>query len=401
MALSNITINGEAAATDYAGQAPIVISGDCSRYPYVLGVLDREDILSIQGSSSGNFLRLNINAFIEFGEVGDTIQVSGLTGDAAIFNGRHEIGVKLAGRVITTTPWQAVSTSTGTVTRLNENLLVRVKLDGFGQVDTRVINGKFSVDVSRLIYFESIFSFEVGKLDCSGFVNDIDISFDEVFQGVDYLPKIVSDAATLDFLAHNTTDISNLTTTKTNHHQTILRAKDYIIWHEIAVQSTPGEEYLFELYKNGALEVDISIAIGNKHGGYVYRIPSDAKVITIKSDSPSKELLTYIVPQTCTGKRLYWLNRLGGYSIMEVHKFEKISEAEKIREYPTESSELIRLYGIEEYEGQGEYYKDLIDSPEIRDEAGEQVWLVDTNLTYRTERAAPVVTIKTSHKWMR
>ena len=394
MALSNIEINGAAAATDYAGRAPIVVSGDCSRYPYDGGVLFGE---TLAVSDHGGKLTLSKLVLDPNWEVGDTIQLSGFEDDAAQYNGRHIIDNIATPEIRTATDYNGGVAETGTVTRLNENLLVRVKLDGFGEVDTRVIDGKFSVDVSRLIKFESIFSLTAGELDCSGFVKDIDVTFDEVFQGADYLPKVVADGGTLDFLAHNTTDISNLATTKSNHHQTILRAKDYIIWHEIADDA----EFLFELYKNGVIAVDVSVTITNKHGGYVYKVPADAKVITVKSTSPIKETLTYIVPTTCTNKRLYWLNRLGGYSIMEVHRYEKITDVEKIKEYPTESHELIRLFGIEEPETKGEYYKDLIDSPEIRNESGEQVWLVDTNLAYRTERVAPVVTIKTENKWLR
>jgi hypothetical protein len=394
MALSNIQINGAAVASNYAGRAPIVISGNCNRYPYT-GSTQQAAAISSIAVSSGK-LRINLGAALPL-LVGDTIQVSGLTGNAAIFNARHEVQTVVSTTaVVVTTNWVAVTSTTGTLTRLNENLLVRIVILEYGSVDARVVDGKFSVDISRLIPFQSIFSLTAGALNCNGFIRGIELEYIEIFQGVNYLPRLIDDSAGTNFIAHNTTDISNLTTAKSNHHQTILRAKDTIIWHEIR---TSG--FTLTIKEDGVTKATPTLTRVNNHAGFVYKITAGAKVVTIEVTSALKETLTYIVPSNCTGKRLYWLNRLGGYSIMEVHKFEKITDVEKIREYPTESHELIRLYGIEEAETRGEYYKDLIDSPEIRNESGEQVWLVDTNLAYRTERVAPIVTIRTENKWLR
>jgi len=49
----------------------------------------------------------------------------------------------------------------------------------------------------------------------------------------------------------------------------------------------------------------------------------------------------------------------------------------------------------------GEYLQDLIDSPEIRDENGELVYVLDAELIYRAETVQPVVTLKIEKEWLR
>ena len=86
---------------------------------------------------------------------------------------------------------------------------------------------------------------------------------------------------------------------------------------------------------------------------------------------------------------------------MVVHRYEDTKVTDKIDRYTTDSWIERTLYGIEEPEELGEYLQDLIDSPEIRDENGDLVYVLEAELIYRAETVQPVVTLKIEKNWLR
>jgi hypothetical protein len=425
MSITSVQINSAAAGTDYAGYAAIVVSGITDRYPFT-GTTRQVDPATITAiaAESGQLALAFDDDIASFWLDGDTIQLSGLTGDAAQFNGLHAIEEAPldpdADKMLLTTPYTGslVSSLTGTATRMNESLQVRISITDndntvlLGTVDARVsTGGAFSADISGIVRtaFDSFFSLTAGEISTADAVRDIEVDIEEVFQDEDYLTKVVDVSYTpITFFAHNTTDLTDMITgtgLQNCQQQTVLRAGTKIIYHAI-VDDTIAPNRLSFTPDTGSATVISTPTITDGHIGYVYEVGSGVKSVTVRlymsdDNSNRKTPMTYTIPTNCTGKLLYWLNQLGGYSVMVVHRYEDTKVTDKIDRYTTDSWIERTLYGIEEPEELGEYLQDLIDSPEIRDENGELVYVLDAELIYRAETVQPVVTLKIEKEWLR
>jgi hypothetical protein len=425
MSITSVQINSAAAGTDYAGYAAIVVSGVTDRYPFT-GTVRQVDPATITAiaEESGKLALAFDDDIASFWLNGDTIQLSGLTGDAAQFNGLHAIEEAPldpdADKMLLSTPYTGslVSSLTGTATRMNESLQVRITIkdadtdDPFGTVDARVsTGGAFSADISGIVRtsFSSIFTLTAGAIATTNAVKEIEIEIEEVFQNADYTTRVVNPAFTpISFFAHNTTDLTDMITgtgLQNCQQQTTLRAGTKIIYHAI-VDDTVAPNRLSFTPNIGSATVISNPTITDGHIGYVYEVASGVKSVTVRlymsdDNSNRKTPMTYTIPTNCTGKLLYWLNQLGGYSVMVVHRYEDAKVTDKIDRYTTDSWIERTLYGIEEPEELGEYLKDLIDSPEIRDENGDLVYVLDAELIYRAETVQPVVTLKIEKEWLR
>jgi len=405
--ISNLQINGAAIADDYAGYAPIVLTGETDRYPFTSGVRQQNTVTGI--SDSGGKLLITISG-TQLMKAGDTVFLSGLEGDADVFNTRHQINTVTLSTILTTTDWQAVTSSTGTVTRLNDGLIVRMEIKAgttIGILDAPVrAGGLFSGDVGGIIKtaFTSIFTLTAGAVDPIGFVKTIEVDVTEVFQDKNYQPKNGDDDATGEFFAHATTDFTNQLTTANTQHQTRLKANRSIFFHALH----PNAERV--AFKPDNATATTYTTIDNSpadlvHVAASFVIPVGARTVevtthTAGSTTPLKPALLYIVPPECTNKCLYWLNQLGGYTSMPIVKYEDRKVTEKIDRWNVESYIERTVYSVIEPEGFGDYLQDLIDSPEVRDETGKQVYLIDGQLKYRGEEVQAVVTLKIEKEWI-
>ncbi len=422
MAITEVKINNAAVADDYAGYAPIVVSGETDRWPFDDGVrqVDPEKIMAL-ASESGKLAIKFTDAFAAFWLDADIIQLSGLTGDAAVFNGRHNIddasGDPDADILILETVYTGslVGSQDGTATRMNDSLMVEIVINDdtpkeLGTVMAKVgEGGVFEADISGIVQlgFSSIFDLTPGEIDSSGFSVDIDLEFNEVYQKSDWqlVTNDETPATPPAFIAHKTTDLTdqiNGTGMRNAQWQTRLRGGGVILHH---IMTTNANRIIFNPDNDDATIINVSS--DNKHIAVAFTVPDGAKFVTVRSvdkeitpNVDEKDVLTYIINRVETGKRLYWLNQLGGYSCMEVHKWEDRKVADKADRYTTDSYKVRDLYGIEEPETLGEYLQDLIDSPEIRDENGNQVYITTARLQYRGERVEPVITIKTESEWI-
>jgi hypothetical protein len=417
MSITSVQINSAAAGTDYAGYAAIIVSGVTDRYPFT-GAVRQSEAITGMADASGR-LGLTVADSSDF-IAEDTVQISGATGDFEQYNGQHRVWSIVSGTQISLdTTWVAASTGdTGTLNRMNESLQVRITIkdadtdDPFGTVDARVsTGGAFSADISGIVRtaFSSIFTLTAGVIATTNAVQEIEIEIEEVFQNADYTTRVVNPAFTpITFFAHNTTDLTDMITgtgLQNCQQQTVLRAGTKIIYHAI-VDDTIAPNRLSFTPDTGSATVISTPTITDGHIGYVYEVASGVKSVTVRlymsdDNSNRKTPMTYTIPTNCTGKLLYWLNQLGGYSVMVVHRYEDTKVTDKIDRYTTDSWIERTLYGIEEPEELGEYLQDLIDSPEIRDENGELVNVLDAELIYRAETVQPVVTLKIEKEWLR
>jgi hypothetical protein len=182
------------------------------------------------------------------------------------------------------------------------------------------------------------------------------------------------------------------------------RAKDKILFRVLVNEATEIDEQLrAEFEPDQGSDATVTMTIKENNAMAVFQIPTAAKQVTVRtytcktdgtSDVTIRNPLIVNVPNTCTGKRLYYLNHMGGWYCMEVHRYEDRTISKKIDRYTVESYIERTLYGIEEYEASGGYLADLVDSAEVYDENGAAVEVLSTELIYRDEIIRPEVRIK-------
>jgi hypothetical protein len=85
------------------------------------------------------------------------------------------------------------------------------------------------------------------------------------------------------------------------------------------------------------------------------------------------------------GTRLYFLNKLGGYTSIEFPTKVFSTLAEKVDRYATKSSLKNELTSVIEARTRADYFKDLADSPEVYDEDGVQWELMTDEIEFYNE----------------
>ena len=406
---------------DFAAFAPVLIEGETSRHPFD-GSGDRVEMAidTIEGDGG----KLNIShalAVLKDAEADDTVLIKGLTGEAEALNGFHKIEtVKVDGSITMTTIYAGIQLDSldGTCYRMNENLMVRANVyevvdDGgtpkpilinycYGKVDGA---GKFNIDISKVVQMALGSQFvldnsKVNEVLVRRGSKKIKVTFSEVFLATNYSMTIADDINTVEEgIAHRSADIKDMFATRLPIYnmyagdKVIIRA--YIKADEVDFDASPAVVPAIRI--NGVFWYPMAWA--NNNAMYVYKIDSDVTTIEIgKGDGATfirlRDAVTIVKPKTCTGKRLYFLNNEGGFSVMEVHKFEDTKVVKRIDRYAVDSYIERTLFGIEEHDTTGAYLKDLISSPEVYDEAGAMVEVLETEMMYVAEEIAPVVRIK-------
>jgi hypothetical protein len=408
---------------DFAAFAPVIIEGTTDRWPFTGMVRQSETIIDIEEDDGKLGLRMagNIATFKE----DDTILLEGATNQFAQYNGRHKAAAATyyAGPnqtvLQTQTDWVAATTGdTGTAYRMNDNLFIRLNIandtdsEALGELYARVANGAFSADVSKPIQqaFSSQFTLATGNQATAAAhgSKEIEITFDEVFTAADYSLTIATGAATPEEgIGHMSADITGML-----NPATVAASRVPFDEYRIA----PGGKIIYRGFCDPAeidarLEIwfkpspgtttDVVTTIVNKNFVAVYQVPATAKSVTVQTQNYDgmawygiRKDVFIKVANTQTGKRLHFLNHLGGWHVMEVHKFEDRTVSTKIDKWTVETYTERTLYGIEEHRETGLYLADLVDSPEIRDETGELVEVLDSELLYRAELIQPVVRLK-------
>jgi len=287
MSITSVQINSAAIETDYAGYAPIVVSGVTDRYPFTGSTRQSQTITGMADSSG--LLRLTVADSSDFLE-DDTIQISGATSDFERYNGRHRIYEIVSSTQITiVTPWVSASTGdTGTLYRLNESLQVRIRIkdantgDSFGTVDARVsTDGAFSADIGGIVRtaFNGFFSLTAGEIPTTNAVQELEFEIEEMFQSADYTTRRNSiEYTSISFFAHNTTDLANMITgteLQNCQHQTVLRAGTKIIYHAIVDDTVAPNRLSFTPNTGSATVINLP-TITDGHIGHVYEVASGA-----------------------------------------------------------------------------------------------------------------------------
>ena len=406
---------------DFAAFAPVLIEGVTTRHPFNDSGDRAEMAIDTIKGDNGKLNISHTSAVLKDAEADDTVLIKGLTGEAEALNGFHKIETVKGDSSITMTtiyPGVQLDLLGGTCYRMNENLMVRANvyevIDDGGTPKPMLINycyakvdstGKFNVDISKVVQMAlgSQFALDNSKVNevlVRRGSKNIEVTFSEVFLATNFSMTVVEDMiAKEEGIAHRSADIKDMFTTRlpiNNMYagdKVIIRA--YIKADEVDFDASPAVVPAVRI--NGTFWYPMVWV--NNNAMYVHAIDSDVTTIEIGKGQDAtftrlRDTITIVKPGTCTGKRLYFLNNEGGFSVMEVHKFENTKAVERIDRYVVDNYTERVLYGIEEHDTTGVYLKDLISSPEVYDETGAVVEVLETEMMYVAEEIVPIVRIK-------
>jgi hypothetical protein len=408
-------------STDFAAFAPVIIEGVTNRHPFNEDGERPQMSISMIDSDGGKLKIFHPTSELEGALAGDTVLIKGLTETAQEFNGLHIIDtVNDPNDITLSTIYQGVQISSlnGTCTRMNDNLMVRGDIFEIKTVEgitkPHFINncyakvdraGGFVMDISKIaqMVLGSQFTLDNDKL-----TNElvergskiINVKFSEMFIAPDFsMQAIEIDGLVETGIAHRTANLRGMFDTKLP--MTNMFAGDKVIVRAFLKESEidiDGDPPVIP-----ALRVNESIwypmIFQNNNALYVHTLTDNVTKLEVGKGvnatfTPLRDPVLIVKPLSCTGKRLYYLNNEGGFSVMEVHKYEDRKVAKKIYKYTVDSYVERTLFGIEEYNSKGAYLKDLISSPEVYDEDGLITEVLDTDLLYIAEEVVPVVKIK-------
>ena len=380
---------------DQAAYAPCILTGTSSRDPQGYSTSPTGF-----GNSSGKFAISFATSGYDF-EQNDTVTLSGLTGDLAQYNGRHSVWNTLSNSIITNTAWAGGTTAAiGTLYRSNDNILIRgdvynVSSVLIGSVYVQPTNGAFSMDFARTLQtmLSSIFSLTAGDRPTTGAAAIYKIKMFEQWQSPTFAKvEFESTGYEQNGLVHRTTTVANnITGVDLLQSNNVIAEGGKLLVH-FMTNKTTNVSVLFT--SSTGSTTSVSTTITNKHGLAVYEIPAGVKSVTAlvrfyngsEYDIVKTPLLVRVIENTC-GKRLYFLNRLGGYSSIEFKEYEKKTEAEKIGRYSVKSWLTLSMDSVIEARGSATYFDGITDSLEVYDASGTATEVLNENVTTYTNNS--------------
>jgi hypothetical protein len=379
---------------DQAAYAPCILSGTASRDNFTSGGVLIENAITAYGESVEGNLSIGFASGGANYDNNDTITISGATGDLAKYNGRHEILSFTSVSIKTTTPWTGGTTAAvGKVTRTNDSIQVRgdvyegatLKVSVYTQPASKV----FSMDFARALQslLSSIFTLTAGAASTTGAATAYTIKLFEQWQRADYSTRQEeSSGYEQTGVAHRTTSVASIDTTALLNTPFAAQGKLFI--HIMTSLTSADVEFVFtSTSATASTDTAYRMPAVNKHAAAVYEIPADSLRVTvgIKNNDTKvliKDVLVVRSNINKCGKRLYFLNRLGGYTSIEFTEVESFTDAVKVDRYAVRSYDEQKLQSVLEARDYAAYFRDLADSPEIYDETGKAVELETSTIQY-------------------
>jgi len=339
--------------SDLPAFAPCVVSGTCSRAPITSsGELVTYSITAYSNQSGSLAILVPIgpiNASTVIKE-GDTIVISGATGNAEVFNGRHKIYTITTDTVVTETVYPSLLntpiTSSGILTRTNDSMKVRADVfKGSTFIDSiyaQPIKNTWELDISGSLrpHFESIFTLEQGNRPVDGSVFPYTVKFYEQWHNPDYsIESEESEGTVLTGLAHRSVDLTNCISGN------LLLSSDYQskykILHHFTTDKTTNVWVRFTPYETDVMKTPelFEVDIRYKHSFIVYNIANNPEITKVLVETlwfngedyeSIKDILTVNVPQQDFGQRLYFLNSKGGFQTIECISWEDTAKVKRV-----------------------------------------------------------------------
>lgn len=368
-------------AADVASFAPCKVAGTSSRDNVrTNGTLIELNATGYQSGTGGRLAVTVASSGTDY-EVGDTVTISGATLTLAQYNGRHEVYSVASGVITLTTMWAGGTTAAvGKITRTNDSLLVRADVYKgttlLGSVYATPIRRDFELDLSATLKtgHGSIFTLTDGAGVPTGAAYSYEVRLFEQWQRPNFATySEQTTGATQTGTAHRVTSMASRTTTALLNDA--WQSSGKIVLHfmtnaaQVRVRFTPST--------GAATTHNIMPTLG--HVLAVYEIPATAKVVTVDAVdvdtlNPIKAPIMVKTLPRCA-KRIYYLNRYGGYSSVELVDYEVMDEAERVERSPVRVLEVVRGKSPIEARMSAAYFDGIADSPECYDEQGRRVYL--------------------------
>jgi len=407
-----ITITTDLAA-NVAAYAPCPLAGTTDRWPFT-GTTRKTANIDAMGSNGG---KLSLEIVSNTGwEIGDTVKISGATGDFEQYNGLHTVLSKETTDYITLdTTWVAASTGTeGTVFRMNDNLYIKAEVedqttgDIVAELYAKVTTGgawEFDMAKALQVSLGSSFDLTAGELDVTAMVREYAIDLTEVYQDTDYTTKEGSDTSTSTF-AHRMTEYAASYVSGTSLLQGSSWGYDKIVLHfltdktssvRIKVTTSSGYNWYYSI-----------TTFSDQHCGYVIDWPAVSDVIgtaspyvyvTVQHDDGGgyddiKETILIKRINDCSDTLLYFVNRLGGYEAYKFTDYDDDQRTVKVDKYTAETWQERKLVGQQYPKGEYQQIRDVITSPEVYDIDGALVRVLTDSVNYRSQEVNPQITIR-------
>lgn len=374
-------------AAHVASFAPCIIAGTSSRDNVrTNGTLIQLNATGYQSGTGGRLAVTVASSGTDF-EVGDTVLISGATGNLAQYNGRHEVYSVASGIITTTTTWAGGTTAAvGHITRSNDSLLVRADVYNgatlLGSVYATPSRRAFQLDVARTLQtaHSSLFTLTPGLASAAGAAYQAEVRLFEQWQRANYSTQAEqTSGATQTTVAHRVTSVATRTTTGLLNES--YTGGGRVLMHvmgnftQAVVRFTPSS----------GSPTSLNATATHGHIMAVYAIPAGVRTVLVEvlhfdTLTPLKQsLLVRVMPTQCS-KRLYYLNRFGGYASAELVDYEILDEADRVERSPVRSLEVVRGKGQIEARYNTAYLDGLADSPEVYDEQGRRVYLRTANV---------------------
>jgi hypothetical protein len=374
-------------AAHVASFAPCIIAGTSSRDNVrTNGTLIQLNATGYQSGTGGRLAVTVASSGTDF-EVGDTVLISGATGNLAQYNGRHEVYSVASGIITTTTTWAGGTTAAvGQITRSNDSLLVRADVYNgatlLGSVYATPSRRAFQLDVARTLQtaHSSLFTLTPGLASAAGAAYQAEVRLFEQWQRANYSTQAEqTSGATQTTVAHRVTSVASRTTQAMLNDGITSGGKVVLHFMTNAVQIR------VRFIPSSGWATTYNIVPTLDHVLVVYEIPDSVKYVTVDAvdvdtlNTIKAPIIVKAMTNRC-GKRLYYLNRQGGYSVAELVDYEILDEADRVERSPVRSLEVVRGKGQIEARYNTAYLDGLADSPEVYDEQGRRVYLRTANV---------------------
>ena len=379
-----------------AAFAPVTLAGSTTRNPFVSGVRDQKTIGSY--SNSGGYMQIAVTDGDDW-EVDDTISIAGSNNGE--YDGRHKIKAVATGTVTTWTTWTTTE-SGGISYRMNEGLNIKVEVENsssavistmYANVDTS--DGTWSIDISRALQYElsSYFSLTTGEVSTATASHSYTIVVYESWLDEDYATTTDQHGTEPTTIGHMTTELpSDDNFQQGNYFFDTIATVHY-------VNDTSNNFRFYFEYSDGTTGDSGTLTGTRWH--YAYTL-SKSSIEWIKVtaqeyvDAVWEDLSdTIIIRQIgCSSQLLYYLDRYGNYLAYNFHDYENDQKVTKVDKYTGESWLEKTMFGYEYQNGEYQDIRDIITSPEVRDEDQSLVKVLTNSLTYKAEDVSPTIVLR-------
>ena len=382
-----------------AAFAPVTLAGSTTRNPFVSGVRDTKTAGAY--SSDGGFLKITVTDGDDW-EVDDVVTISGSSNDD--YNRRHTITAVTSTTVKFATSYtSSASSGVGTLSRMNEGLNIKIEVENasstvvstmYANVDTS--DGTWTIDISRALQYELSSYFDLTPLEIStaNASHSYTIVIYESWLDEDYVTTTDQHGTEPTTIGHMTTELPSDEDFQCGNY---FYDGSKVIIHYVN-DTTNNVRFDFE-YSDGTTGQTSTLTGTRWHYAYVLSKSSvDWIKVTAQEfiDAVWTDVSNTIIikPVGCNGQVLYFMDRYGNYLGYNFHDYENDQKVTKVDKYTGESWLEKTMFGYEYQNGEYQDIRDIIVSPEVRDEDETLVKVLTNSLTYKAEDVSPTIVLR-------